>query len=93
MEVASTLNMKIKDEINLLVEHMDKTHSPICVFDGEHLLSLNEIFTKQPWVKNAIEDATATEYYADDIQELDRTSAELFPEVEDQKTSISQKPG
>lgn len=84
---------KIEDKINLLVEHMDNVHSPICVFDGDHLLSLDEIFTTQPWVKNAIEDAAVVESYAEDIRELDRTRDELFPESEESKVqNISPTP-
>lgn len=71
---------KIEDKINLLVEHHDKNHGPICLFDGTHIRSIDEIYKAQPWVKNAIEEAATIEYYAEDIRELDITRSILFPE-------------
>jgi len=47
---------------------------------------LDETYTLQPWVKNAVEEAATNEYYEEDFPAL----AEI--EGEDAKTTLSQGP-
>ncbi len=61
-----------------LVRHHEGEHSPICVFDGEKLLSKDEIFANQSWLVEAVKNAITKEY-ANDSEETEKNRTVVSP--------------